>query len=999
MLQGSYISLVLAFILLFNYSYGQKLKYNHYSIDEGLRHNIGYDIMQDSKGYLWIGTDDGLSRYDGTEFKNYTKLKGLTSTYIIEIAEGTDEMVWVNTFEGKLIGIEDDKIHTPKHEGDLLKGAQMYFISERTVLLNKMSPKAPSAMTLCDVDTNKVVCKRIGLYSDIKGNVQLVSSEEEKKKINTAPPKTFTPLFVRMYKRKNGQLLLATSKGIFEINSDLKLNRLFNYRIKNKSVYGLTEDVEGNLWAAGEKVIYKIISDSVVTAYAPSSNLKARPFGQIRTTKTGKVFVVAGWNKKLYRLDTRTFDWMDVGNAMNMESTPSQIEIDLEQNVWVTSDGGGLYCIFDSPFINYTSSSGLGNSFVYDLHETKEGKILAGTKAGVYKLNQQNWEEIYLPEGDIYELLIRVRKISKKQNDEIYASTSSGFYHIKKTEPVICLRNETDAASFVFTSDNKIVFLKQDRLVFYDGCGKAPVTDTIPIDMRIYNSVNSLFCDSKDRIWIATDVGVIIWENGLYEKYDVDFGIPNNQVNDIKEDSKGYIWIATEGGLCKYKKDEGFINFNKKNSPISDIYRKILIDNRDLIWTASPQGLHIFSEQGKVHNVPTGVIADDINCLFQDSKENLWIGTSQGISMIDNSNPPDKIKAPDVLIQNISINNSKVSRDELKNIPYDSKLIFNYSALAFTDARKLQYQYRINESRDWQTTKNRSAEFTDLREGNYNFQLQVRKFNSSWSKEISLPFTITPPWYRETWFLVALGLLILMLVAGIMYSRIRSVEREEKEKTEINKKIAELELNALQSQMNPHFIFNSLNAIQHFVMSQDVVAANQQLSKFGKLMRMYLESSKNKFISLNSEIELIKLYVGMEQLCYEDEFDFELKIDPAVFKEDIEIPTMLIQPFVENAINHGLLPKEGKGLLSIAFSFDSGILFCTIHDNGIGRKEAMKIRQMKHKDHKSRGMEITNDRVQVLNYLEESNIDIDIKDINKNNGTGTIVTISFQGYN
>jgi len=998
MLRLTPISFVIALMLVFNFGYGQKLKYNHYSIDEGLRHNIGYDIMQDSKGYLWIGTDDGLSRYDGTEFKNYTKLEGLTSPYIIEVAEASDDLVWVNTFEGKLNAIMGDKIYTPKHSGVQLKGAQMYFLNEKKILLNKMSPKT-SSLALCDVDTNNVNCKRIWFFLDKKGEVVLLTSKESKDEFLSTLSGRRKHLFVRMYKRKNGQMLLATDAGIFEISSDLKLKRLFKSKINKQGIYGLTEDVSGNLWASGERLVYKIVGDSVQTVYSASNNLNARPLGQIRTTKSGKVYVVAGWNKKLYRFDSRTFEWIDAGKSMNMESTPSQIEIDQEENVWVTSDGGGLYCIYDSPFINYTLSSGLENSFVYDLQESEEGRMLVGTKAGLYRLIRQDWQRVYLPEGRIYELLIRVSELSQSSNNETYASTSSGFYHIKKTEPVMCLEKEVDASSFVITSDDKIVFLKQDRLVFYDGCGKAPVFDTIPPDKRIGRAANCLFRDSKDRIWIASNEGVIVWEKGEFELHNVDVGLPNNQVNDIQEDSKGFIWLATEGGLSKFNKETGFKNFNQKNGLISDVCRKILIDNRDLIWTASPQGLHIFSEKGNVHNVPTGLIADDINCLFQDSKQHLWIGTSQGISVIDNSNPPSKIKAPDIQIQNILINNKTVSRNELKNIPYDSKLIFYYSALAFTDSRKLQYRYRINENSGWQLTKNRSAEFTDLREGNYNFELQVRKFNSSWSEVISLPFTIDPPWYRETLFLILLGFLILMMVAAIMYSRIRSVERREKDKTKINKKIAELELNALQSQMNPHFIFNSLNAIQHFVMSQDVVAANQQLSKFGKLMRMYLESSKNKFISLNKEIELIKLYVGMEQLCYEDKFDFELKIDPVVFREDFEIPTMLIQPFVENAINHGLLPQKEKGLLSIIFSFDSGILFCRIHDDGIGRKKAMKIRQEKHRDHKSRGMEITNDRVQVLNYIEESNIDINITDIDKADQTGTIVTISFQGYN
>ncbi len=985
-------------VLVWNSMSAQKLKFQHYSTDEGLRHNIGYDLLQDSKGYLWIGTDDGLSRFDGTEFTNFTTVEGLPSPYIIELEEGAEEMIWTSTFEGNLVGIKDDQVYKPEMKGKLLKGAQIHFISDKFAFLNKISPRSFSTLSYCSVDTAEVDCDRFWICTNKKKEIVVVNESTISSPSSHFKENKLNPLAVRMYKRKNGQLLFATSIGILAHENSWIFKKVYDSIINGQPVYGLTEDLLGNLWATTERRIFKISSEGAGRSYL--NLLPARPLGQVRATGSGKIYMIAGWNKKLYRLDSRTYEWTDVGKALNLESTPSQLEIDQEENVWVTSDGGGVYCIYDSPFINYTSSSGLGNSFVYDIHENKNGQILAGTKGGLYRLSTQDWQEIYLPEGDFYEELIRVWKFRQNPDKELFASTSSGFYRVRK-EPEMCILGETNATTFIIDGSGAMGFLNNGEFNFYKKCNdSSPLIWPISNSVQGKNSLNCLFEDSKERLWMGSDSGAIVFHRNQFREFKVEDGLPNNKINDIQQDSKGNIWFATEGGLSKYSENQGFKNFNQKDGLLSDKCRKILIDQRDWIWTASPQGLHFFDQEEIVpYNVHTGLVADDINCLFLDSKKQLWIGTSQGISMLDISKLPTAISPPKVIIQQILLNNKKVvNQEELQEIPHDSKLKLDYSALAFTDSRKLEYQYRINENSDWQLTKNRSAEFSALREGNYNFQLRAKKFNSTWSGFVSQPFIIVPPWYRTWWFRVLLAILIVGIISGLMYSRIRTVERREKEKTKINKQIAELELNALQSQMNPHFIFNSLNAIQHFVMSHNVEAANEHLSKFGKLMRMYLESSKNKFISISKEIELLKLYVGMEQLCYEDKFEFDLHIASEVYNEDIDIPTMLIQPFVENAINHGLLPMSNPGLLSIKFSLEKGSLICTIRDNGIGRKKAMEQRRQKHKDHRSRGMEITNDRVQVLNFIEDSNIQINITDMEEKGASGTLVKISFNEF-
>lgn len=199
--------------------------------------------------------------------------------------------------------------------------------------------------------------------------------------------------------------------------------------------------------------------------------------------------------------------------------------------------------------------------------------------------------------------------------------------------------------------------------------------------------------------------------------------------------------------------------------------------------------------------------------------------------------------------------------------------------------------------------------------------------------------------------------------------------------------------------MNPHFIFNALNSIQSYVMSQDTLTANLYLSKFSTLIRLFLDSSRSKFIPLAEEIRLLTLYIELEKIRFENKFDFEINVEPDVSRY-IEIPTMILQPFIENAINHGLNYKATKGLLSVKFYKDKGYLICKVEDNGVGRKNAAKIQAKSSKGYKSQGMKITTERLITYNKINNANIVFSINDkiespANSNDEVGTVIEIRF----
>jgi sensor histidine kinase YesM len=203
-------------------------------------------------------------------------------------------------------------------------------------------------------------------------------------------------------------------------------------------------------------------------------------------------------------------------------------------------------------------------------------------------------------------------------------------------------------------------------------------------------------------------------------------------------------------------------------------------------------------------------------------------------------------------------------------------------------------------------------------------------------------------------------------------------------------------MNAHRAQMNPHFIFNSIGAIQHYIIKKDPVLANKYLSRFAKLMRLFLDSSRNNYTSLQKEINLIELYIYVEKLRFEEKFDYTIDVQPNMPTEEIEIPSMLLQPFIENAINHGLMHKTGKGLLYVGFKFsDENSILCTIKDNGVGRKAAGIIQRKNNPEHKSFATKILEERVNAFLVSDNIKITVNITDIYSDNGesNGTSVEI------
>ncbi len=389
----------------------------------------------------------------------------------------------------------------------------------------------------------------------------------------------------------------------------------------------------------------------------------------------------------------------------------------------------------------------------------------------------------------------------------------------------------------------------------------------------------------------------------------------------------------------------------------------------------------------------------------------LFFGTKSGISYFH----PDSILSKVSISQKVHISSLNILNKSEYTDPDSSQIDLSYKDNFFTISFFLPdyhsiyrniYRYKLLGLDDtWRYCDYHSptAYYTNVPSGKYTFIVQAANSENNWSNEYAqLSLYINPPYWKTWWFLLSIITFISSTVFLLLRYRLKQLVIRRTEKHKLNKTIAELELKALQAQMNPHFIFNAINAIQHFIINQNVRDANNYLSKFAQLMRLYLESSKNKFIPLSQEILLLTLYLELEKLRFSDKMDYSIHTDANLDIDSVDIPSMLLQPFIENSINHGIAGlKDRKGFIEIIISQQNDQLFIIIEDNGIGIKKSEEQQTNYIHTHKSRGMQIVNERIDTLQQLENRKIEIKIVDrladnnpINSTSGTRIEIAIT-----
>jgi hypothetical protein len=523
-------------------------------------------------------------------------------------------------------------------------------------------------------------------------------------------------------------------------------------------------------------------------------------------------------------------------------------------------------------------------------------------------------------------------------------------------------------------------------------------------DSSYLNTINEIFEDSHKNIWVGTNSGLCRLTDSWKKSFYPNDPVLNSKIVSIMQDSENNIWFAGEKGIAKYNlKNDSITNYENILGHDLAFSTSIVSGRKGRIWIGNMNGLYLYDGKSiKCLNRQSGLPSNEVLSLFYDDKEEiLYIGTSNGISELDISSFDNySVPSPNVKITSIRGGTKSYSSFEnLKFEPEQNNVYINFIAINFASHGSVKYKYSLNGK--WDETNNNFLDYRSLKSGTYKLKIIAGLQNTAWGKPFFLTFQVLPKFYETLWFRLLIIASFVSVSLLLFIRRAKLATNKAKEELALTERINELKHQALSAMMNPHFIFNSLNSVQHLVNTNKLEEANDYIAMMATLMRKKLDTARQGFIILSEEINRLKLYLDLEKLRFQDKFSYEIITSLGINSDSIMIPNMIIQPFVENSLWHGIINSGRVGLLRVTFSFEdvevesiiNKTLIIKITDNGIGIKQAQR---NKKEDHISKGIQIIEERLRLLSTKMELPKPIIFEDLSdSNNGShGTDVIIS-----
>jgi hypothetical protein len=480
----------------------------------------------------------------------------------------------------------------------------------------------------------------------------------------------------------------------------------------------------------------------------------------------------------------------------------------------------------------------------------------------------------------------------------------------------------------------------------------------------------------------------------------------SSRIYAITKTNDGIYWIATYGeGIIGYKNNKIIVNIREENGLTSNMCRNIVASGSEL-WVGTDKGLNKIHVEGAEYGITKFTMADGlssniINAVCIDSGI-VYVATPRGLTYFDEKKISQHsgciLRITDITVsgQNWPFDTSNL---HLKH--KDNNIRFGFAGISYKSGGDISYKYRLlGLDSTWKTSRENFLSYPSLPSGEYELQLiAINKFGVK-SETKRIHFTIESLLIERGWFRILLFLAAIGIVSLLVSLYLKGVHQKEREKNNTLRKMAELEQMALRTQMNPHFIFNSLNSIQQYVIDKDIAGANKFITDFSSLIRQTLEFSSRQEISVTEEVSYLTTYLELERTRMENKFAYEIKLCDKVAGGDYFIPPMILQPFVENSIRHGVsYRKDDLGQIMVTLYEENNDLVCIVEDNGVGRALAGQYKKAGARYH-SKGMSVTMGRLDLLNKNNEHKIEIAIHDLKNDDGaaSGTRVVIRFPVY-
>jgi len=987
----------------------QQFNIQTFTTRDGLSHNDVRSIAIDSSGFLWLATWDGLSRYDGYSFKNYYHKTddSLSLPYFSILNEAVDggNNFWLITDDQLVVKYDRDNDNftridelydsLPEHYLNISVDESGYLWLINPDMLIRFDfredrfdkydiPDQPldthgtllnSVPSVSTYGNNRIwlFYKNIFEFEKTSDNKLILKKKYSVDSRNHIKNSDFTYLYwYRIYFSESGKKWLFSNAGLFLLDEG---TGVFNEFTDMPPLSEFTGD--GFLsWSSRDYGIYIYDVGKVKLRHIPGQNCQlvkgiiCQNNDLVWFSNNSMTGSALGLSRVVFTPDY--FTNYDIPVEKNDIVSVYSITKDKFNRLWVGMRNKNSIILINSDKkakkLNIPVSSGLEDpGAVRSLTATSDGLWIGYYKdlLAFYKFSsgEFTWHQ---PESKHF----RPIAINKEGNLLLWMSDNTiGLYNteLRKTQKKYDYKSYSPIYKILIDGNDKLwAGLNQSALVRIDLLSEK--SETFYLSKDDYN-IEDICIGDNGNIWAALLGGGVCQfnpETGKKVFYTTSMGLANNMTYSILKDKTGNFWIATNSGISRI-------------NPVTRIIRTF----------GSNDGLNI-------NEFNSGAS-------YKDEDGQFYMGGMGGLVSFN----PDSInnEMKETVVQKIIINEIRVS-GEIKQFRRsvtasdtiflnkgDNNIQINFSSSDFINSDKTLYRYKLSKVNEtWIETdsRNRSINYSNLKPGWYNLQLQATDRGGFWNATKETRVSIKPFYYETLLFRIALPSIFLLLIASMILIYIKQLKQKADQKQNA------LRLQSLQGQMNPHFIFNSLNSINYFISKNDALSANRYIADFSKLIRSILYNFNSDFISLEKDTESLEEYLKIEHLRFGDKFNYKIIMNSEIVPGQFKVSPGLVQPFVENAIWHGVrgLDKR-KGNVIVTYILENEKLTCTVEDDGIGRKnaEASKSRI----DQKvSRGILIVTERLNIINKLQKSNYQIIISDLypeKQETGTKVIIDI------
>lgn len=960
------------FSVLFGAIDAQNKQLRAYTLEDGLPQSQVYELIQDEKGYLWLGTQGGgLSRFDGQHFKVWNKSSGLGSNYIYALFASEDSL-YIGTKRGLSIKNKDHfiNIEAPRIQG--------FFQYKNTLYL--ASKKGLYRLT-ADQNLEKVE----------------INSELDNSSINAI-----------IY--ADAHFWIATDKGLWKLTA---LKSAQEEKLESNNFVALVQ-FKTSIYAAtfnDGTFIYDLKNLEEPILMREPLRINAL------SIQNSNELWVATDNQGISIIDTKTQTEKAALNTRNGLTVPHirKLIADRQSNIWIATSGGGFFKYFQNSFKHYDKDTGLKGNRVYAVHHTEHDIWISNSEAGLIRVDSLGTHPIAVPE---HFSGVKIKTIASDPEGNVWAGSDGRgllFREVKIEERILV--DSTNLKQIVIDT------LTRKRTKNYN----LNTDSGFPSDW-----IRKIQVDG-DTIWAATYSSGIIKFNyypeqdslRIHEIYNKADGLEDLLIKDLRKDGKNRMWYATKNGHLGFIKDgklkhlgpvlkqkaefgsllfhnnrlyigtagsgiwwsdaEDFGSFQKlkgEKTLYSENIYQLIFDEQGFLWAGSEKGVDriALNEANEITDVfhfgrNDGFLGIEtcLNAVDMDHKGHLWFGTIYGLTQfrptentLETSKPKvyfEDVKIAFKSVDSLSLSSASTTTEPLELNSKQRQLSFAYASVDLDHPNDIKYRTKLNEA-DWSPwSSNQEQRFSGLAYGSHIFSVQSRNYRWEQSEPIQFAFFIDSPLYKKTGFQWAVVLAVISLIALFSLWYIRRLKRDstaEREYLKMQNHLLTLEQKALRLQMNPHFIFNVLNGIKSMATTKPE-KMKLTINNFATLLRETLINSRKDYISLEDEIQTLKHYIEVEKLMATQTFSHEISVLTDLDAEEILVPPMLIQPFVENAIRHGILKGDRPGKLKIEFKTSNSFLVCRIIDNGLGIFKSQKAKT--NTDHQSMALKVTQERL------------------------------------